>query len=408
MSAAVRRGRTQTSVALSGCVVGLLIMGDSFLYGALPVSADALNLTMWQVSLLLSANRWVRLLSNSLVATLQSRWRMKPLFVGATTLALASSLAFTQVWSFPILLLARGAWGIAWSVFRQSAYVAVWSHPSERHGRLLGLWWGLVRWGSGLSVLLGGWLLDRTRFAMSMGAISAFAGVGIALGLTLAWPRPDAALAKEPDKGWTGLAEAVRCIGQSRPLQWLLGLGAGSRLILTLLVALASLHVQMRGGSVGEAMGLGLVTGLVLALHWLSQIVMGPVIGALSDILGRTRMLVILSVFLAGAIGLAGIAYGVAALALAGAYMLLFSGLRVVIEASASDEARLTARPREVMGFFTTLDDLAAAWGPILGLAWFQASHLTMLFEGSAALLLVLASGLVWSQTRLRQPLANS
>ncbi len=397
------RGRIRISVALSGCVVGLLIMGDSFLYSALPVSAGALHLTLWQVSLLLSANRWVRLLSNSLVAALQAQWRMKPLFVGATVLALASSLAFTQAWPFSFQLAARVAWGIAWSVFRQSAYVAVWSHAAARHGRLLGLWWGLVRLGSGLSVMLGGWLLDRTRFVTSMGVLSALAGVGVALGLALAWPPHEVVPRERATTGTAGLREAVTCIGQSPRLQWLLGLGAGSRLILTLLVALTSLYIQVRGGPVVETMGLGLATGLVLAMHWLSQIVMGPVIGALSDALGRTRMIVGLSVFLAGAIGLAGIAHGMASLLLAGTYMLLFSGLRVAVEAGASDGARLTARPREVMGFFTTADDLAAACGPILGLVWFQEGNLTLLLTGSAALLLLLAVGLVWSQTAWRR-----
>ncbi len=404
MSASARRDRPRTSVVLSGCIVGLLIMGDSFLYSALPVSAASLHLTLWQVSLLLSANRWVRLISNSLMATLQTQWRMKPLFVAAAVLALASSLVFTQVWPFPVLLLARMVWGIAWSVFRQSAYVAVWDHAATRHGRLLGLWWGLVRMGSGLGVLLGGWLLDRTRFVTAMRGISALAGVGIALSLALAWPRPDAVLVERPAAGRAGLVQAAMGIGQSASLQWLIGLGAGSRLVLTLLVALTSLYVQVRGGPAVEAMGLGLVTGLVLALHWLSQIVMGPVMGALSDMLGRTRMILGLSVFLAGTIGMASTAHGVAALLLAGTYMLLFSGLRVAIEAGASDGARLTARPREVMGFFTTADDLAAACGPILGLAWFQASNLTLLFGGSAALLLLLAGGLAWSQGKLRRP----
>ena len=408
MPTSTRHDRTRTSVVLFGCVVGLLIMGDSFLYSALPVSAGSLHLTLWQVSLLLSANRWVRLLSNSLVATLQSQWRLKPLFVGATVLALASSLAFTQAWPFPFLLLARVTWGIAWSVFRQSAYVAVWSHAAQRHGRLLGLWWGLVRLGSGLSVLLGGWLLDRTRFVTSMSVISALAGVGVALGVALAWPQQDAALAGQSAKGRAGLGEAVKCLGQSSPLQWVLGLGAGSRLIQTLLVALTSLYIQVRGGPVVETMGLGLATGLVLAMHWLSQIVMGPVIGVLSDILGRTRMIVGLSVFLAGAIGLAGTAHGTAALLLAGTYMLLFSGLRVAVEAGASDGARQTSRPREVMGFFTTADDLAAACGPILGLAWFQEGNLTMLFGGSAALLLFLSVGLAWSQAKFHRTSAAS
>ncbi len=402
MPSSARTGRARALVVLSACVVGLLIMGDSFLYSALPVSAGPLSLTLWQVSLLLSANRWVRLLSNSIAATLLSRWRMKPLFFGATVLALASSLAFTQALSFPYLLLARVAWGFAWSIFRQSAYMAVWTHSAERHGGLLGLWWGLVRLGSGLGVLLGGWLLDRTRFATAMSAISALAGIGLALSLLLTWPKVRVGSVENSAGKSPSHKEAAKSIWQSSHLKWILSLGAGSSLILTLLVALTSLYVQERGGPATQSMGLGLVTGFILALHWISQIVVGPIIGVFSDRFGRIRVTVGLAIILAGAIGLAGTAHGTMALVLAATYMLFFSGLRVAIEAGVSDGARLTSSPREVMGYFTSVDDLAAACGPIIGLLLFQAGDLTYLLWGSASLLLFLSIGLARSRPALQ------
>lgn len=377
-------------------------MGDSFLYGALPVSAEALGLTLWQVSLLLSANRWIRLLSNSLAAVSLSHWRTKPLFVGATLLGFASSIAFASSLSFPFLLASRLIWGIAWSIFRQSAYMAVWNRPANVHGRLLGLWWGLVRLGSGISVLFGGWLLDRTRFSYSMAAISILAGMGLVLSLIPAWPDHVAIQTGQPGGKRAQLKRAASSIWGSSQLKWLLGLVAGSRLTLTLLVAISSLYIQDRGGSAGAALGLGFGTGLILATHWMSQIIMGPVFGALSDRMGRTRLIVVLSVPLSVALGLAGTAYGLAALSLAAIYMLLFSGLRVAIEASTSDGARMTSNPREVMGYFSTVDDLAAACGPILGLAWFQEANIALFMWGSAALLLILSMGFASSQVKAR------
>ncbi len=401
MSASGRSGRGRAKVSLSACVVGILIMGDSFLYSALPVSADSLSLTLWQVGLLLSANRWVRLLSNSVAATLFSRWRIKPLFVGATILALASSLAFAQAWSFPYLLVARLAWGFAWSIFRQSAYMAVWTHSAETHGGLLGIWWGLVRLGSGMGVLLGGWLLDRTRFATSMGVISALAGIGFALSFLLTWPKSSVSSIQKPADKPAGHKEAAKSIWQSSHLKWLFSLGAGSTLILALLVALTSLYLQERGGAILQTLGIGLATGLILALHWISQIVVGPVIGAFSDRFGRTRITMALAIILASAIGLAATAHGTTALVLAALFMLFFSGLRIVIEAGASDGARLTTSPREVMGYFTSVDDLAAACGPLIGLVWFQSGDLTYLLWGSAGLLLFLSIGLARSDSAL-------
>lgn len=388
-------------VTLSACVVGMLIMGDSFLYGALPVSAGTLGLTLWQVSLLLSANRWIRLLSNSLAAVSLSHWPTKPLFVGATLLGLASCISFAASLSFPFLLASRLIWGIAWSLYRQSAYLAVWAHPASTHGRLLGLWWGLVRLGSGISVLFGGWLLDRTRFSFSMGVISAFSGLGFALSFLPSWPSHVEGTGLEAIGMRTSLRKAAHSIWGSSQLKWLVGLVAGSRLILTLLVSITSLYIQIRVGPEVTAIGVGTGTGIILAIHWMSQIVLGPMFGALSDRFGRTRLIVVLSVFLATILGLAGTAHGLTALSLAAIYMLLFSGLRVAIEASNSDGARMTAHPKEVMGYLSTVDDLAAACGPIIGLAWFQEANILFLMWGSGALLLILSVGFAMNQSRM-------
>lgn len=391
--------RSLRLTALSATAVGLLIMGDSFLYGSLPISASLLGLSLFQVSLLLSVNRWVRLISNSLAAEATIQLPLKRQFAIASVVALGSTLAFVRPLAFPLLLVARVCWGMAWSVFRQSAYMAVWGGRPGRQGSLLGLWWGLARAGSGLSVLLGGWMLDKVGFWNSVSGISVLSAGGVVISFFLPWPVQRDSSAATVERTWTqGFRDSVRVVANSTHLKWMFAVGTGSRLVQTLLVPLAALYIQERGGAAGEALGIGAGTGIVLASHWLSQIFLGPPVGALSDRLGRSATSIGFSISLAVFLIWAATASGLTAFLLAILIMLIFSALRVAVEAGMSESARQTAQAVSVMGLYSTADDLAAAMGPVLGLGSVESSGLSPLFLAGAAVLLVPAAGLTISE----------
>ena len=230
--------------------------------------------------------------------------------------------------------------------------------------------------------------LGQPAFAAAMGGLSVLALLGALASPALSWPPPQATEPTRPSQALSELAAAAWSCLRSPPRRSLLLLGAGSRLIMTLLIALTSLYLQDRLDA--SAWGLGVIAGFVLALHWTSQIAAGPIMGALSDRVGRTRALAALVLALAVALALSGRVRGNASLLGMGAVMLLFSGLRVVIEAAASDAARAEAEPHLFMGVFTTADDWAAAMGPILGLSWFRIDLIPPFFTGCALLLLAL------------------
>lgn len=56
------------SLLLISIAVALSLLGDQMLYAVLPVTHDAMGVPVTAVGLLLSANRWVRLLTNTLAA----------------------------------------------------------------------------------------------------------------------------------------------------------------------------------------------------------------------------------------------------------------------------------------------------------------------------------------------------
>ena len=61
-------------VLVSGLVIALCIVGDSYLYSILPLEAANLGIALPLVGVLLSANRLVRLISNTWASRLFERW----------------------------------------------------------------------------------------------------------------------------------------------------------------------------------------------------------------------------------------------------------------------------------------------------------------------------------------------
>ncbi len=390
--------RTRSLVIPAAITVGLLIMGDSFMYSALPLAGPAMGLSLLEISLLLSANRWIRLLSNSIMASLLLRLPMRFLFTGATGLGLLSTLAFVRPFGFPLYLVARLAWGLSWSVFRQSAYLAVWLQQVHTQGRSLGSWWGLVRLGSGLGVLVGGLILDRSGFGPAMLGLSGLAVIGILVSLILDWPDHNATPMGVPSVTRDVLFQTWARLGQQSDMIWSLALAIGTRLCLTLTIALISLFLQERLEFSFDFLGLGFIAGLVLAIHWVSAIVAAPLVGAASDRFGRTRTIILMTVLVSASLIAAAMTRGYTALASAVGVMLFFSGLRVAVEVGVSSLAQRDPHPHLVMGIYSTLDDFAAALGPIIGLAWYQPVLLQPLLGGCAAVILFLALGYVRSR----------
>ena len=55
-------------VALSSAVIGLGLLGDTLIYAVLPLYHAEWGISLFMVGVLLSLNRWIRLLANSLMA----------------------------------------------------------------------------------------------------------------------------------------------------------------------------------------------------------------------------------------------------------------------------------------------------------------------------------------------------
>jgi len=84
----------QRLVIIAGAVVGFSIMGDSLMYNILPLEAESLGIPVVLVGVLLSANRIVRLLSNTWVSRLFERFGPRFPFLLSALMGLLTTAAY--------------------------------------------------------------------------------------------------------------------------------------------------------------------------------------------------------------------------------------------------------------------------------------------------------------------------
>ena len=389
-------------VAVSG-TVAFAIMGDSLLYGILPLAAEDLGLLPQQVGLLLSANRLIRLLSNTWLSTLFARFGPYRTFVVSAILGVLTTAIYGLGWGFLMLLMARMAWGISWSGLRQGSYQAIWAGAGSAAGRLMGLMWGVVRGGSAVSVLLGGFLFDRYGYQVTVWTIAAISTLAIPIALRLSWPagaqigKPVSQPARNMLQGWQ---EAL-----SDPLQrTVLLVGFFKLLLNAILIATASLFLADRFGDQAGGVLLGLevgaLTGVVLATRWFSDLFLGAVMGALADRIGRIRLSVLLILLLC--LGLAVMLWTTASLSILALLGVLITstGVNVILDAYANQLALGTAQPELFVGAYTTASDLGSALGPLLAFTLVTAVGFAPVYGVAALLVLITVLYLVVLDTR--------
>ncbi|MEZ4681198.1 MAG: MFS transporter [Caldilineaceae bacterium] len=399
-------------VTMSGLVIALCILGDSLMYGILPLEAANLGIGLPLVGVLLSANRFIRLLSNGWASAIFERFGPRLPFIAATILGLISTILYGLGWGFIVFLGARMLWGVAWSGLRQGGYQAVWHGGQATKGRLTGLLWGIVRLGSATAVLGGGYLYDRYGYNSTIAVVAIMTACALPLVLWLPWPlqpvKANVAASRQPKADsfqWQIWRDLLRV-----PLvRWLLGAGAIQLYLSGVVVSTTSIflaeRLQASTDSLLFGMGVATITGLLQGVRWLSDITVGPTIGRLSDHIGQpiTALTLVLTSF-AAILGLSTLTNFPALLCLF-IYFLCDSGVNVTLSAAASGAALHHKRPHHLIGAYTTAGDLGSALGPLLAFSVGRYLGLPLTYVGTA----FIGVFVVWRYARCaRQPDASS
>ncbi len=400
-----RPSSTALVLTVSG-TVAFAIMGDSLLYAILPLAAGDLSLAPQHVGLLLSANRLIRLLSNTWLSALFARFGPYRTFVFSAILGVLTTAVYGLEWGFLALLVARMAWGISWSGLRQGAFQSIWAGADTEAGRLMGLMWGVVRGGSAVSAVLGGFLFDRYGYRLAVWTIAALSVWAIPIALRLSWPtgaHPPHAPPRSPP--FQNLLQSWQ-ESLSDPLQRAVLLVGFFKLMLNaILIATASLFLAERfgGRAGGVLLGLevGALAGIVLGTRWFSDLFLGAVMGALSDRVGRIRLTVLLISLLS--LGLVVMLWASSLLSILAllAVLIISTGVNVVLDAYANQLALVTPQPELFVGAYATASDFGSAFGPLLAFTLVMAVGFAPVYGAAALLLLLTVLYLVALDARL-------
>lgn len=153
--------KTKPVIGLALLTAACLI-GDSMLYIVLPTHWQEAELnSLWEVGVLLSVNRLVRLPLNPIVGYLYKKISTRQGVFLASVLALVTTLSYGLVKGFWPLLVVRCFWGLAWTFLRLGSYfVIIDCSTDSNRGHCMGIFNGLYRLGSLAGMLAGGFIAD--------------------------------------------------------------------------------------------------------------------------------------------------------------------------------------------------------------------------------------------------------
>lgn len=366
---------------------GTVIMGDSLMYVVLPVAALefgvdgqlGLAASFW-IGLALSINRFIRLVSNSLAASVYQRFGVRWPFVASIAVGVLSTLAYGLGSGVAVLLLARAAWGVAYSFMRLAAQLTAFAvGTSAMRGRLMGLFNSGQRFGSFVAVTAGAMVFHLTSREVTFTILAAIGLLGVLIATRVPDLRPERIRfsvggLRERLNAWDLAISRLPGYGRKLRLPLLsislmrfaTAFGANGLAIATMAPYLAR-FADDNDRVLGGAFAVVTLAGLLVGSRWLAEITLGVLMGHLSDRIGR-RM---------------SIAYGMAAMVAVLAVMVAFDsvvavvltmpvlfiaavGVNTALDAAIGETATSSTRAA-VLGRYSTWLDLGAALGPFAG-----------------------------------------
>lgn len=390
--------RVNGRVLAVSLVMALTGLGDALLYVVLPLHATALGLSNLQVGVLLSGNRFVRMVTNSGAAWLLRRLPPRLPYVGATALAALSTALYGVSAAFLPFLAARLLWGLTFSTTRLGGFLTVLGVAAETsRGRLLGVYRAIWRAGALAATVAGGILFEAYGFRTTM-LLLAFVSL-LALPFALwgspqqAESRAEVAVAPSELRPWWSRFRLPR-LGQTAASGRLLAVNysafALAFVVRGVLIATLALYLRDAFGDhfgPGGGFGVAAVAAWLVGLRWAAEIGLAAPLGALSDRLGRMRSAVGWAI--TAGVAILGLALApMVALAVVAAAVLFVaaSGLGATLDAAAGDLALPGERAR-VITVYADWSDLGAAFGPLLALTLADVLGLRLLYAVCAAVL---------------------
>lgn len=391
--------RPPRRVLFIGIAIAFSLLGDQALYAVLPIYFNEIGLAPIHVGLILSANRWIRLLTNPLAERLTSRYNSAFLLTASLILGALITLIYASFSLFPVLLLARMLWGLCWSFLRQIGIMtSVRSSKDKNIAQVMGYYNGLSRIGSVVGLLIGGVMFDLIGFSPTFILLGIVSLLGVPLG----------SVSQKRLKPFTKSSSWFKKhSGSKRRVYGLLVRGfvlgcVGSGLIMATLGAILA-NIVGSSIPIGKLLiGVATLNGFLLAARWIFEILCAPFLGALTDRMGHR-----IGSFVFFGIGTMSLfACGIVSNILVLSFLILIffvcgTTLTAVLAAEAGK------RGSKTIALYASAWDFGAAIGPLLGwtiLAIIFSPNLIFTFGGSLYFIASFVSGLALKEKLSYQP----
>ena len=368
-----------SSIIATSLAVAFSLLGDSALYAVLPSQAENIGLRLSLVGIILSANRFVRLLTNISSGYIYDYLLRPWLFIVALVVGAITTSIYGLFWQFWILLIARLVWGACWSFIRLEGYSIVAKTTMEQqYGKSMGYYKSISGLGFLAGYLLGGVFVDSFGYRncfLTLACIT-ISGV-IIIFCTSLYQRPkerskthDSHSRKNAEESNVSdnlkLKENIRNQVAISYVAFINALVSSGIVVSTL-----GLLLKTRFGTSIDiwriSIGVASLTGFLLSIRSFMNLILAPVFGHLSDRVGRSTL--IFSGLLSGGVSLISLAFFKRPFFLVPAIFGNYASTIAISVSSDASIAKLTPqalRGRFISGYVTWLD-FGAALGPIFG-----------------------------------------
>ncbi len=159
-------------------------LGDALLYPVLPVYGKDLGFSVFFIGVLLSVNRFIRIIANTYIANLVKRVGMKKILIITSSLAVITTLTYGLKLGFVVFLIARIIWGLSYSGLKIATlnYASIVDH---KKGLIFGLSQSIKSLGALAVLWFGPILIDNYGIQKGLILISVISLFGVYLAYTL-------------------------------------------------------------------------------------------------------------------------------------------------------------------------------------------------------------------------------
>ncbi|SHK44371.1 MFS transporter [Desulforamulus aeronauticus] len=389
-----RDNKEKLTVITTALTTSICLMGNSMLYIVLPIYGKEVGITsLWQVGLLLSINRLVRLPLNPFVSWLYKRIHIRTGLLVAVLLAAISTTGYGVCYGFGQWLILRAIWGLAWSLLRVGGFLMVLNLASDKNrGYFIGIYNGLYQSGNVVGMLLGGFLV----VIVGLRSLSLFLGVltliGIPLILYFVKKEQIPVLNREETKilEWSWVSKRVIRAILSGLLIYMIFEG----MVTSTLSYIIAQHYGNTLRLFEFSIAATALSGIILGVRWAWEPILATYVGRKSDGKhGRVPLFIISLSF--AAVSFCVIPNNISLyLWLGGCFLVLLSATTLITlaDALAADTAKSSAS-LVVSTVYIMATDLGAALGPLVSYIMLRFDDgVSYIYYGSAVVFLLIAS----------------